>query len=64
MVDGVYKQITRDTLTYGELMHWIGLWVMMSTVAGSDHTSFWLTCDLDIFMVVSHFVKLYDMNMV
>ena len=49
MVDGVYTQITRDPLTYGELLHWIGLWGMMSTVAGSDHRSFWLTCDLDIF---------------
>ena len=49
MVDGVNKQITGDPLTYGELLHWIGLWVMMSTVAGSDHRSFWSTCDLDIF---------------
>ena len=49
MVDGVNKQITRGPLTYGDLLHWIGLWVMMSTVAGSDHRSFWSTCDLDIF---------------
>ena len=43
------KQITGDPLKYGELLRWIGLWVMMSTVAGSDHRRFWLTHDLDIF---------------
>ena len=32
MVDGVNEQITGDPLTYDELLHWIGLWVMMSTV--------------------------------
>ena len=49
MVDGVNKQITGDPITYAELLRWIGLWEMMSTVAGSDHRSSWLTCDLDIF---------------
>ena len=47
--EGVSKHISRDPITYGELLHWIGLWVMMSTVAGSDRRSFWSTCDLDIF---------------
>ena len=65
MVDGVNKQITGDPITYHELLHWIGLWVMMSTVAGSDCTSFWSTCDLDIFYgCFFHFVELYDMNTV
>ena len=64
MDDGVNKEITGDPLTYGELLHWIGLWVMMSTVAGSDHRRFWSTHDLDIFDVFFHFVNLYDMNMV
>ena len=49
IVDEVNKQISGDPLTYGELLQWIGLWVMISTVAGSDHIGFWLTCDLDIF---------------
>ena len=49
IIEGVNKQISGDPITYGELLHWIGLWVMMSTVAGSDHRSFWLTHDLDIF---------------
>ena len=49
IIEGVNKQISEDPITYGELLHWIGLWVMMSTVAGSDHRSFWSTHDLDIF---------------
>ena len=49
IIEGVNKQISRDPITYGELLHWIALWVIMSTVAGSDHRSFWSTCDLDIF---------------
>ena len=34
IIEGVNKQISGDPITYGELLHWIGLWVMMSTVAG------------------------------
>ena len=49
IIEGVNKQISRDPITYDELLCWIGLWVMMSTVAGSDCRSFWSTCDLDIF---------------
>ena len=49
IIEGVNKQISVDSITYGELLHWIGLWGMMSTVAGSDRRSFWSTCDLDIF---------------
>ena len=40
IIEGVNKQISRDPITYGELLCWIGLWVMMSPVAGSDHRSF------------------------
>ena len=36
-------------MSYGELLHWIGLWTMMSTVAGTDHCSFWSTHDIKIF---------------
>ena len=49
IIEGVNKQITGDPITYGELLFWIGLWVMMLTVAGSDHRSFWPTHDLGIF---------------
>ena len=30
------NQHLNDPLSYGELLHWIGLWVLMSTVDGSD----------------------------
>ena len=52
MVTEMNKKISRDPLTYGELLKWIGLWVLMSTVNGSDRWSFWLTRDIDIFQGV------------
>ena len=41
--------MTGDPITYSELLYWIGLWVMVLTVAGSDHRRFWSTRDLGIF---------------
>ena len=49
MVPEMNKTISGDPLSYGELLKWIGLWVLMSTVDGSDWQSFWLTHDIDIF---------------
>ena len=49
MVDGVNETMKGERLTYGELLHWIGLWTMMSTVAGTDHHSFWLMRDIKNF---------------
>ena len=37
-----------EPLTYGELLRWIGLWLLMSTVDGSDCRSFWLTKNVNI----------------
>ena len=37
------NQHLNDRLSYGELLRWIGLWVLMSTVDGSDRQSFWST---------------------
>ena len=36
-------------MSYGELLHWIGLWTMMSTVAGTDRRSLWSTHNIKIF---------------
>jgi hypothetical protein len=36
-------------LTYGELLRWIGMWVIMSTVDGASQRSFWSLKKLDIF---------------
>ena len=65
IMEGVNKQISRDPITYGELLRWIGLWVMMSTVTGSDRQTFWSTYDLDIFEgSLFTLSNLYDTNMV
>ena len=50
MVTEMNKKISGDPLTYGELLKWIGLWVLMLTVDGSDEWSFWPTHDIDIFL--------------
>ena len=36
MVTEMNKNISGDPLTYSELLKWIGLWVLMLTVDGSD----------------------------
>ena len=38
-----------ESLTYGELLRWIGVWVLMSTVDGSDRRSFWAAREIDIY---------------
>ena len=49
MVTEMNKNISGGPLTYGELSKWIGLWVLMLTVDGSDRRSFWSMHDIDIF---------------
>ena len=48
-VDGVNTTMKGEQLSYSELLHLIGLWTMMSAVAGTDHHRFWSTCDIKIF---------------
>ena len=35
--------------SYSELLSWIGLWILMSMVDGSDHWSFWSSKDVNIY---------------
>ena len=49
IIEGINMKINSELVTYGEFLRWIGLWVMVSTVAGTDRRSFWSTHDLDIF---------------
>ena len=35
------KVLDKEPVTYGELLGWMGLWVLISTVDGSDRRSFW-----------------------
>ena len=43
------KTISGDPVTYGELLRWIGLWILMLTVNGSDRRSFWSMKEIDMF---------------
>ena len=43
------KMDGEDDVTYGEFIRWIGIWVLMSTVDGADHRSFWSTKAVDAF---------------
>ena len=36
MIDKVNETIDGEKVTYGEFLHWIGLWLLMSTVDGMD----------------------------
>ena len=49
IIEGINTKINSELVTYGEFLQWIGLWEMVSTVAGTDRRSFWSTRDLDIF---------------
>ena len=49
VIGKVNNNIEGEPVTKGELIHWIGIWVLMSTVDGADRCSFWLTAEIDIF---------------
>ena len=39
MIPGMNKSLV-PPISYGEVLSWLGLWILMSTVDGSDHQSF------------------------
>ena len=39
----------KEPLSYGELIQWIGIWVLLSTVDGPDRRSFWSSKDVDMY---------------
>ena len=49
IIDKVNDNIDGEKVTYGEFLHWIGLWLLMSTVDGTDRCSFWSTKEVDPF---------------
>ena len=53
IIEGINTKINGDLVTYGEFLRLIGLWVMVSTVAGTDCQRFWSTHDLNFFQGVS-----------
>ena len=36
--------------TYGEFLHWMGLWFLMATINGPDHHDFWSPGEVDCFV--------------
>ena len=49
IIDKVNEKIEGEKLSYGEFLQWIGVWILISTVDGTDHHSFWLTKAVDPF---------------
>ena len=44
------KQLKEDmhqAVTYGEFLHWLGLWFLMATITGPDHSDFWSLGEVD-----------------
>ena len=37
VIPSTNNQLGEEPLSYGELLRWIGLWILMLTVDGSDH---------------------------
>ena len=48
MISTMNKSL-KTSVSYGELLSWIGLWILMSTVDGSDRCSFWSTKDPNMY---------------
>ena len=56
IIDSVNDKLTSEQrLTHGEFLRWIGVWVLISTVDGSDRRAFWSTKKL-MFSMVHRFV--------
>ena len=49
VIEKVNANVEGGTVSYGEFLRWIGIWILMSTVDGADRRSFWSTNKLDPF---------------
>ena len=43
IIDKVNEKIEGEKLSYGEFLWWIGVWILVSTVDGTDRHLFWST---------------------
>ena len=59
MIAETNKILDQHPLSYGELLHWIGLWVLISTVDGSDYWSFWSTKKINMYEDVPYCLSSY-----
>ena len=44
------KEDKHQAVTYGEFLHWLGLWFLMATITGPDHSDFWSLGEVDCFV--------------
>ena len=49
VIPSTNNQLGEKLLSYGELLRWIGLWILMLMVDGSNHQSFWSNKHVNIF---------------
>ena len=49
IIKKVNENLEGDSLTNGEFLWWIGIWILMSTVDGADRRAFWATKIVDPF---------------
>ena len=59
IIDKVNKEIEGEKLSYGEFLQWIGVWILISTVDGTDHCSFLSTKAVDPFEGAPFHVTLF-----
>ena len=44
------KEDKHRAVTYGEFLCWLGLWFLMATITGPDHSDFWSLGEVDCFV--------------
>ena len=44
------RQEKHRPISYGEFLHWIGVWLLMATINGPDRTDFWSLGEVDCFV--------------
>ena len=45
----INKDHDEAKVTYGELIRWIGIWMLMATITGPQRHEFWQTCDVSLY---------------
>ena len=59
MIAETNKILDQHPLSYGELLLWISLWVLISTVDGSDSQSFWSTKKINMYEGMPYHLSSY-----
>ena len=59
MIAETNKILDQHPLSYGELLCWISLWVLISTVDGSDCRSFWSMKKINMYKGMPYHLSSY-----